>query len=65
MKVDASTGIPYIQKADIPSLYAKSAVSMAEPAPHHEAINVIDNAQNGSVLPAKKKSRVSVSYTHL
>ena len=54
MKVEASTGIPYIQNAAIPSLYAESAVSIAEPAPHQEAINVIDNAQKGSFLPAKK-----------
>ena len=35
---------------------------MAEPAPHHEAINVIDNAQKGSVLPAKKKSSVFLLF---
>ena len=52
--VENKTGIPYIQKAEIPFWKEWSAVSIAEPAPHQEAINVIVKAKNERDLLAKK-----------
>jgi len=38
----------------MPSAKARSAVDRAEPPPHHEAMKVMDRAQNGRLRPAKK-----------